>query len=71
MKEVLRTNNLILISKVLSILDDAGIHNKLLDMHASNIEGSISAIERRVVVSDDDFQQSQRLINTFVNNDEM
>ena len=67
MKEVLRTNNLILISRVQTILDDAGIQNKLLDTHASNIEGNISAIQRRLVVSNDDFQQSQKLINDLEN----
>ena len=67
MKEVLRTNNLILISRVQTILDDAGIQNKLLDTHASNIEGNISAIQRSLVVSNDDFQQSQKLINDLEN----
>ena len=56
MKEVLRTNNLILISRFQTILDDAGIQNKLLDTHASNINDSISAIQKRLVVSNDDFQ---------------
>ena len=67
MKEVIRTNNLILISRVQTILDEAGIQNKLLDTHASNIEGNISAIQRRLVVSNDDFHQSQKLINDLEN----
>jgi len=67
MKEVIRTNNLILISRVQTILDDAGIQNKLLDTHASNIEGNISAIQRRLVVANDDFHQSQKLINDLEN----
>ena len=67
MKEILRTNNLILISGVQSILNDAGIQNKLLDTHASNIEGNICAIQRRLVVSNDDFQQSQKLIKDLEN----
>ena len=69
MKEVLRTNNLILISRVQSILDYIGIQNKLLDAHTSNIEGNISAIQKRIVVSDKDFQQSQKLINNLENNE--
>ena len=67
MKEILRTNNLILISRIQSILNDAGIQKKILDTHASNIEGNISAIQRRLVVSNDDFQQSQKLINDLEN----
>ena len=68
-KEILRTNNLILISRIQSILNDAGIQNKLLDTHASNIEDNISAIQRRLVVSNNDFQQSQKLINDLENNE--
>jgi len=63
MKEVLRTNNLILISRVQEILNCEGIQHKLLDTHTSNIEGSISAIQRRIVVSEDDIQQAQKLIS--------
>ena len=67
MKEVLRTNNLILISLVQSILNNAGIRNILLDTHTSNIEGYISAIQRRMVIFDEDFHQSQKLINSLEN----
>ena len=67
MKEILITNNLILISRIQSILNGTDIQNKLLDIHASNIEGNISAIQRRLVVSNDDFQQSQKLINNLEN----
>ena len=66
MKEILRTNSIVLVSRVQSILNDAGIKNKLLDAHTSNIEGSISAIQMRVVVSDDDFKQSQRLMSILI-----
>jgi hypothetical protein len=66
MREVLRTNNLILISRVQSILNNASIQDILLDNHTSNIEGSIGAIQRRLVVSDNDFQLSQRLIRDIV-----
>ena len=67
MKEILRTNNLILISLVQNILNNEGIRNILLDAHTSNIEGSISAIQRRVVIFDENFHQSQKLINILEN----
>ena len=66
MKEILRTNNLILISRIQSILNDASIQNILLDNHTSNIEGSIGAIQRRLLVSNNDFQQSQNLIKDVI-----
>ena len=58
MKELIRTNDLILISRIQSILINATIHYDLLDVYASTIEGSINAIQKRIVVSNDDFNRS-------------
>ena len=70
MKEILRTNNLVLISRIQSVLNDFGIHYLLLDAYTSDAEGSISAIEKRIVVSLTDFKQSKQLINEITNNNE-
>ena len=70
MKELIRTNDLILISRIRSMLNHAAIQYALLDTHASNIEGSIIAIQKRIVVSNEDFKHSQKLIQTLVNDDE-
>ena len=66
MKEVLRTNDLIIISLIKSVFKAAGIKNQILDTHTSIIEGSILAIEKRIMVSDHDFQQSQKLIKHLI-----
>ena len=71
MKEIIKTNDLILISRIQSILNDAGIKNEILDDYTSNIEGSISAIQRRIIVSNDDYNQSKRLINEIIDNVEI
>jgi hypothetical protein len=63
MKELIRTNDLILISRIQSILINATIHYELLDVYASTVEGSINAIQKRIVVSNDDFNHSQELIH--------
>ena len=70
MKELIRTNDLILISRIQSILINATIHYELLDVYASTVEGSINAIQKRIVVSNDDFNLSQELIHFLTNNDE-
>ena len=70
MKELIRTNDLILISRIHSILNDSAIQCELLDTHASIIEGSINAIQKRIVVSNDDFERSLRLIQFLTNDDE-
>ena len=62
MKELIRTNDLILISRIQSILIESDIQHELLDVHASIIEGSINAIQKRIVVSNDDLKRSQQLI---------
>ena len=69
MKELIRTNDLILISRIQSILSSASIYYKLLDAHSSVIEGSISAIQKRIMVSKNDFNFSQKLIQ-FLEKDE-
>ena len=71
MKELIRTNDLILITHIQSLLIDAGIDSKVLDTHTSNIEGSISAIKRRIMVSYNNYQQSKNIINTFISNIEI
>ena len=70
MKEIIRTNDLILISRIQSILINATIHYELLDVYASTVEGSINAIQKRIVVSNDDFNLSQELIQVLTNNEE-
>jgi len=70
MKELIRTNDLILISRIQSILINATIHYDLLDVYVSTIEGSINAIQKRIVVSNDDFNRSQELIQVLTNEDD-
>ena len=62
MKELIRTNDLVQISYIQSILIEAGIQYKLLDAHTSAVEGSVNAIEMRIMVSDDNYKYSKNLI---------
>ena len=63
MKEVFRSNNPVQISYVLYYLQAADIHAIELDRHASSIEGSISAIQRRILVPDEDASRALEIIN--------
>lgn len=63
MKELLRSNDLVLLSWAESLLGDAGIGSIVLDTHTSAVEGSIGAIPRRLMVGDDDFERAKRLID--------
>jgi len=51
--ELLRTNDLVLISRVEAILTDSGIAIFLADQHMSALEGSLSFLPRRVLVAAD------------------
>lgn len=62
MRLVLRSNDPVRLSFLVSFLADAGITAILLDSHASIAEGSAGAIPRRLVVSDDDFGRATRLL---------
>ena len=53
MKEVLRSNNMIELSWAKDVLHQAGIEAVILDTHTAVMEGSISAIQQRLVVHDD------------------
>lgn len=60
MRELLRTNDLVLLSYAIHLLDEADIPSMVLDNHASAIEGSIGALPRRLVVEADNFEAAKR-----------
>jgi hypothetical protein len=62
MKELLRTNDLVRLSWVEALLADAGIVSLVLDQHTSLVEGSIGAIQRRLMVDERDHRRAQDLI---------
>ena len=55
MREVLRTNDPVLLSFAESVLRQAGVGSTLADQHISVIEGSIGAFPRRLLVGSDDW----------------
>jgi hypothetical protein len=62
MQELLRTNDLVRLSWVEALLTDAGIPCLVLDQHTSLVEGSIGAIQRRLMVDERDHRRAQNLI---------
>ncbi|MBT5432677.1 MAG: DUF2007 domain-containing protein [Alphaproteobacteria bacterium] len=62
MKEILRTNDLVTISFARALLDDAGIANEVFDQHTSAIEGGVWAIQRRVLVLDEDVDEAVEIL---------
>jgi hypothetical protein len=62
MKELLRSNDAVKLSWTEAVLRDAGIEVILLDTHTSFAEGSIGAIQRRLMVDDDDLDRARAAI---------
>lgn len=62
MEELLRTNDLVLISFVEALLREAGIQPWLADQNMSIIEGSLGVLPRRVMVPADQVEQARRLL---------
>ena len=62
MEELLRTNDLVLISFVEALLREAGIEPWVADQNMSIIEGSLGVLPRRVMVASDDINQARRLL---------
>ena len=62
MIELLKANDPVLISFVQATLADAGIDTLVLDTHASILEGSASAIPRRIMLGDKDLKMAKQIL---------
>jgi putative signal transducing protein len=62
MAELIRSNDPVLISYATSLLEDAKIPHSVADSHMSTIDGSINAIENRIIVEDDRLAEARQLL---------
>ena len=62
MKELLRTNDPVLLSFATTLLAGESIDAVVLDGHTSILEGSIGAIQRRLMVPDADLARARLLL---------
>ena len=62
MKELLRSNDPVLLSYVSALLDEARIDFILADLNMSVLEGSIGILPRRVLVESDQLDQARNLL---------
>jgi hypothetical protein len=58
MRELIRTNDLVLLSYASHLLEEEGITPYVFDNHMSAMEGSIGALPRRLMVEEDDFARA-------------
>ncbi|WP_075217042.1 DUF2007 domain-containing protein [Mongoliimonas terrestris] len=62
MEELIRTNDLVLISFVEALLRDSGIDHLVADQAISAVDGSIGIFPRRILVDSDRADAARRLM---------
>jgi Putative prokaryotic signal transducing protein len=62
MRELLRSNDAVLISFALSVLRQAGVAGTVADQHMSVVEGSIGAFPRRLLVGEADWAAARQAL---------
>jgi hypothetical protein len=62
MVELLRTNDLVLISLIEAILTEEGIGWFVADRHMSAVEGSLGFLPRRILIADDALVRARRVL---------
>ena len=63
MREIVRTNDAVLVTAIQALLDAAQIPHVLLDQNMSVLEGSIGVLPRRLLVADDHVAAARRLLD--------
>jgi hypothetical protein len=60
--EIVRTNDLVVISLIETLLGEAGVNYFIADRHMSAMEGSLGFLPRRILVADDEQDQARRVL---------
>ena len=63
MKELARSNDVVFLSWATALLQAEHIEVAVLDGHTSVLEGSISAITRRIMVEEANYERARRLLD--------
>jgi hypothetical protein len=62
MREIIRSNDPVLLSFAQVLLRDAGLESVLADVNMSVLEGSIGVLPRRLLVASDDWLRAERVL---------
>nr|WP_249127409.1 DUF2007 domain-containing protein [Bradyrhizobium lablabi] len=61
-RELVRTNDVVLVSAIGALLDGANIQHLVLDQNMSIVEGSLGMLPRRIMVHEDDNREARQLL---------
>ena len=62
MREIVRTNDAVLVSAIDALFKSAHIDHIVLDQNMSVLEGSLGILPRRVLVPEEDLVRARRLL---------
>jgi hypothetical protein len=62
MREIVRTNDAVLVTAIDALFKAARIEHMVLDQNMSVLEGSLGILPRRLLVSDDHVDAARRLL---------
>ena len=62
MREIVRTNDAVLISAIDALLKGANIPHMVLDQNMSVLDGSLNMLPRRIVVDDENVAAARRVL---------
>jgi hypothetical protein len=61
-RELVRTNDEVLLSAIKALLQSANIAHLVLDQNMSVLEGSLGILPRRILVAEEQVQSARRLL---------
>ncbi len=62
MRDVLKTNDPVLLNFAEAVLSDAGVNSVVFDSHMSIMDGSLGILPRRLMVTDSDFDRAKAIL---------
>ncbi len=71
MRELIRTNDAVLLSFAESLMKDAGIHALIADQGMSILEGSLGLLPRRFLVEEDRADEARQILTDAGLSDEL
>jgi hypothetical protein len=60
--ELIRTNDMVLVSAVVALLEGAGIRHMVLDQNMSVLEGSLGVLPRRILVAEGEASTARQIM---------
>jgi len=66
MKELIKSNDPVLLSYIDALLNEADIFHEIADIHLGTLDGMIGVLARRVMVNEADLDAAREIIRTAI-----